>query len=387
MASESDYMRAALRLARRGYGATSPNPMVGALLVKGGRVIGRGWHHRAGAPHAEIEAIRDALRRGASTRGTTLYVTLEPCSTHGRTPSCTKAVLEAGITRLVAGTFDPNPRHRGRAWAIFRRGGVKVTHNVLAEQCGRLNETFNYWIVHRAPFITVKAAMTLDGKIATASGESKWITSEPARAYAMRLRQGADAILVGIGTILTDNPSLTSRSSNPKGRAGIDKRLRRIILDARGRTPLNAKVVVDEHASLTTIVVSQLAPESRVAALAKRVRVLTAPLKASKIQRSRSSSYPALDLRWLVKKLGAEDVTSLLVEGGGEINASFLLESLAHRVEFFYAPKVLGGRDAIPAVGGPGVAGLNQAIRLTDIEWCQLGPDLQLRARILHPPS
>jgi len=384
MATDDELMRAAMRLARRGYGATSPNPMVGALLVKGGRVIGRGWHHRAGAPHAEIEAIRDAQARGFSTQGATLYVTLEPCSTWGRTPPCTKTILVAGITRLVAAALDPNPRHLGRAWAILRRGGVKVVHGVLADRCNRLNESFNHWIAHRTPFVTVKAAMTIDGKIATASGESKWITSEPARAYAMRLRQGADAILVGIGTILADNPSLTVRASKSGGRESNGQRVRRIILDARARTPLNAKVVVDEHASLTTIVVSRLASESRVAALAKRVRVRTAPLKDSKIQRSRSSSYPALDLRGLVKKLGAEDVTSLLVEGGGEINASFLLEGLAHRVEFFYAPKVLGGRDAIPAVGGAGVAGLDEAIRLTDIEWRQLGPDLLLRARILN---
>src|SRR5207249_4577810 len=175
MATDDELMRAALRLARRGYGATSPNPMVDALLVKGGRVIGRGWHHRAGVPHAEIEAIRDAQACGFSTQGATLYVTLEPCSTWGRTPPCTKTILVAGITRLVAAALDPNPRHRGRAWAILRRGGVKVVHGVLADRCNRLNETFNHWIVHRAPFITVKAAMTIDGKIATASGESKWI--------------------------------------------------------------------------------------------------------------------------------------------------------------------------------------------------------------------
>src|SRR5262249_46266772 len=160
---------------------------------------------------------------GRSTQGATLYVTLEPCSTRGRTPSCTTAILAAGISRVVAGATDPNPRHRGRAWAILRRGGVKVTHGLLAEQSGRLNETFNHWIVHRTRFVTVKAAMTLDGKIATASGESKWITSGPARACAMQLRQGADAILVGIGTILADNPSLTIRSSNARGRDGNAK--------------------------------------------------------------------------------------------------------------------------------------------------------------------
>ena len=262
-----------------------------------------------------------------------------------------------------------------------------MTQSASKENCERLNEAFNHWIVRRIPFVTVKAAMTLDGKIATAAGESKWITSEPARAYAMRLREGADAILVGIGTVLADDPRLTVRLSKTDGRTRNGKRVRRIILDARARTPLNARVVTDEHASSTTIVVSDSAPKPRVTALAKRVRVFTAPLQSSKAQSSKSSSSSLLDLHWLVKKLGAEDVTSLLIEGGGEVNASFLLGGLAHRIEFFYAPKVLGGRDAIPVVGGVGVAGLDEAIRLTDIEWRQLGPDLLLRARVLHPPS
>ena len=211
MRASSDYMRLALRLARRGYGTTSPNPMVGAVLVKGAKIIGRGWHHRAGEPHGEIEAIQDATRRGNSVKGATLYVTLEPCSTHGRTPPCTDAVLKAGIKHVIIGATDPNPGHRGKAFEILKRGGVKVAAGVLAAECAELNEAFNHWIVHRTPFVTVKAAMTLDGKIAAASGESKWITSEKARAYAMKLRQGADGILVGINTILADDPSLTVR--------------------------------------------------------------------------------------------------------------------------------------------------------------------------------
>ena len=208
---ERDYMRAALRLARRGYGTTSPNPMVGVVLVKGGRIIGRGWHHRAGEPHAEIEALRDAQERGHTIKGATLYVTLEPCSTYGRTPPCTDAIVAAGIKRVVAGAIDPNPRHSGRAFKILHEAGLAVTQGVMAEECGRLNEAFNHWIVEGTPFVTVKAGMTLDGKIATAAGESRWITGEHARAYGMRLRQGADAILAGINTVLADNPSLTTR--------------------------------------------------------------------------------------------------------------------------------------------------------------------------------
>ena len=301
MKNDLKLMRLALSLAQRGYSTTSPNPMVGAVLVKSGKIIGRGWHRRAGLPHAEIEALRDAQKRGHFAKGATLYVTLEPCSTHGRTPPCTKAIIAAGIKRVVIGATDPNPKHRGRAFKILKRADIAVTrwgetpsspnrktkksglerlspHQKLAEKCVQLNEVFNHWIIHRTPFVTVKAAMTLDGKIATASGESKWITGEKARAYGMTLRQGSDAILAGINTILADNPSLTARSQKSEVRSqNKNLRLRRIVLDSMARTPLKAKVVSDKYAALTTIVVSKHAPKNRVAALAKRVTVLVAP--------------------------------------------------------------------------------------------------------------
>src|SRR6266487_2942921 len=368
----------ALRLARRGYGTVSPNPMVGAVLVKQGKIIGQGWHRRAGGPHAEIEALSDAERKGHSPSGATLYVTLEPCSTHGRTPPCTDAIVAAGIRRVVVGATDPNPAHAGRAFSILKRAGVEVTHGVRASDCARLNEAFNHWIVNRTPFVTVKAAMTLDGKIATASGESKWITGEKARDYGMKLRQGADAILVGINTVLADDPSLVFRAENTKRGTRADGKLRRrIILDAKARTPLTAKVVSDEHAAATTIVVTEYAPRNRVAALVKRANVVVASPAKSKIENRKSR----IDLRWLLKKLGAENVTSLLVEGGGEVNASFLLGGLAHRVAFFYAPKVLRGRDARKAVAGEGVKRLEEIVQLRDVEWRRLGPDLLLQAR------
>src|SRR5471032_1735887 len=251
---EISFMRLALRLARRGYGATSPNPMVGAVLVKGGKIIGRGWHRRAGLPHAEIEALRDAQKRGHPPLGATLYVTLEPCCTHGRTPPCTDAIIAAGIKKVVIGATDPNPKHAGKGFKILRRAGIEVVHGILSDECTKLNEAFNHWIVHRTPFVTVKAAMTLDGKIATAGGESKWITGEKARAHGMKLRQGNDAILVGINTILADNPSLTARAKMEDGRWKMGKPIRRIVLDSMARTPLTAKVVSDEFAVLTTIV-------------------------------------------------------------------------------------------------------------------------------------
>jgi diaminohydroxyphosphoribosylaminopyrimidine deaminase/5-amino-6-(5-phosphoribosylamino)uracil reductase len=394
VAEKSDnLMRLALRLARRGYGATSPNPMVGAVLVKGGKIIGRGWHKRAGMPHAEIEALRDAEKHGHNPRSATLYVTLEPCCTHGRTPPCTEAIIAAGIKRVVIGAKDPNPKHSGRAFKILKRAGIKVDwwgertrepknksssgssgaspHQKIADECTRLNEAFNYWIVRKTPFVTVKAAMTLDDKIATARGESKWITGEKARTYGMKLRQGSDAILAGINTILADNPSLTFRGRQ-------NKPLRRIILDSMARTPLTAKVVSDKFAALTTTVVSKHAPQNRVVALAKRVRVLVAPASNSKLKIKNSK----LALPWLLEKLGSENVTSLLVEGGGEVNASFLLGGFAHRIAFFYAPKILGGRDSLKAVAGDGAKNLQEALQLDDIEWKRLGPDLLLTARI-----
>jgi diaminohydroxyphosphoribosylaminopyrimidine deaminase / 5-amino-6-(5-phosphoribosylamino)uracil reductase len=255
--SDAQYMRLALRLARKGFGATSPNPMVGAVLIKGKNIIGRGWHRRAGLPHAEIEALRNAAIRGHHPRGATLYVTLEPCSSHGRTPPCTDAIISAGIRRVVIGATDPNPKHRGKGFKLLRRAGIKVMHGVLADECAKLNEAFNHWIVHRTPFVTVKAGMTLDGKIATADGESRWVTGEQARVLSMTWRQGMDAILVGVNTVLADDPQLTFR---PAGNQR-PKTLRRIVLDSMARTPLTAKVVRDEFAAFTTIVVGKDAPK------------------------------------------------------------------------------------------------------------------------------
>ena len=410
-------LRLALALARRGYGATSPNPVVGAVLVKGGKIIGSGWHRRAGGPHAEIAALRDAQKHRHHPGNSTLYVTLEPCSTHGRTPPCTDAIIAAGVKRVVIGVTDANPNHAGRAFKILRRAGVGVTilgktrlgghlsrrsqakadlrealqekrhrngsrgrlpHRQLADECKRLNEAFNHWIVHRTPFVTVKAAMTLDGKIATATGESKWITGEKARAYAMKLRQGADAILVGINTVLADDPSLMARTKTADDRWRLAKPIRRIILDSQARTPLRAKVVCDEFAALTTIVVGKRAPKNRVAALRRQVNVIVAPSARSKFKIHNLKP----DLDWLLKKLGSENITGLLVEGGGEVNASFLLGGFAHRVVFFYAPKILGGRDSRKAVAGEGAKSLVEALPLHEVEWKRTGEDLMMTARV-----
>jgi len=360
-------MRLALRLARRAYGRTSPNPMVGAVLVKGGKIIGRGWHRGAGQPHAEIEALRDAQNGGHNPKGATLYVTLEPCCTQGRTPPCTAAIIAAGIRRVVAGATDPNPRHAGRGFRILRRAGLSLTRGVLAGECAQLNEAFNHWIVRRTPFVTVKAAMSLDGKIASVTGESKWITGEPARAAAMKLRAGADAVLVGVNTILRDDPALTLRRPGFAGKA-----LRRLVLDPRGRTPLSAGIAAGAGAHLTTVVVTKSAPPKRLAALRRRVRVLVAPARRGRI-----------DLPWLLQTLGRENVTSLLVEGGGETNA--LWAPLCQRVVFFYAPLILGGRQAPTALAGEGVRTAGGKITLREARWQRVGGDLVLIARVNGP--
>jgi diaminohydroxyphosphoribosylaminopyrimidine deaminase / 5-amino-6-(5-phosphoribosylamino)uracil reductase len=371
--TDGQFLRLALRLARRGSGTTSPNPTVGAVLVKRGKIIGRGRTAPAGGPHAEIQALRDSERHGHNPRGATLYVTLEPCCTHGRTPPCAGAIIAAGIKRMVAGTTDPNLKHAGRGFEILKRAGVEViaADSELSGKCARLNEAFNHWIVQGTPFVTVKSAMMLDGKIATPRGESQWITGEKARAYGMKLRQGSDAILVGVNTVLADNPSLTFRPRKAENGKRKTKQLRRIILDSLARTPGTAKVVSDKFAALTTIVVTDRAPKRRVAALAKRVNVIVAP-----------GSQSAINLRWLLRKLGEENITSLLVEGGGEVNASFLLGRLAHRVAFFYASKILGGRDARKAVAGKGVTRLGDALQLEEVEWRKVGNDLLLTARV-----
>lgn len=367
-AADSRWMRLALRLARRSLGRTSPNPMVGAVIVRGTRLLGKGWHHAAGQPHAEIEAIRDAEGRGARLRGATLFVTLEPCCTHGRTPPCTEAIIQARFGRVVVAATDPNPRHAGRGFAVLRKAGIQVETGVLAEEASILNQAFNHWIVHRTPFLTVKAAMTLDGKIATANGESQWITAEPARQMGMRLRLAADAIVVGVETVRQDDPSLTVRN-----RAGkVVKPLPRYILDSQARIPLSARVVSEDAAGLTTVVVTRAAPLRRVEALRKRVRVWVAPARQGRV-----------DLRWLLKRWGAEAVSHVLVEGGGEVNASFLLGGLARQVAFFYAPIVLGGAASRKAVGGEGAAGAPSAVSLRNPRWRRVGPDLCLLAEVI----
>ncbi len=366
------WMRRALVLARRGEGRTSPNPMVGAVLVSNGRIIGEGWHRKAGGPHAEIEAIEEARRGGHSTAGSILVVTLEPCCTQGRTPPCTQAIVDAGIQAVVAATADPNPNHSGRGFQILRAGGVRVETGVLSEASNQMNESFNHWIVRRTPFVVLKLAMTLDGRLATASGQSKWITGETARREGMRLRKSADAILVGVNTLIADDPSLTIRTSS--GRIVAGSSLRRFVLDTRGRTPLDAAVLNDDLARQTTVVLGLGTSREIVRRLSEKVTVWEAPVMGGKI-----------DLKSLVARMGGDGITRLIVEGGGEVAASFLGQGLVQRVAFFYAPKILGAAKALPGVGGAGASGASELLKLSQVRWRRAGEDLFLTARVEEP--
>ncbi|MEW6725742.1 MAG: bifunctional diaminohydroxyphosphoribosylaminopyrimidine deaminase/5-amino-6-(5-phosphoribosylamino)uracil reductase RibD [Bacillota bacterium] len=352
------YMRLALELAAQARGRTSPNPLVGAVLVRDGAIIGKGYHTRAGMPHAEIEALRDA---GGEARGATLYVTLEPCCHTGRTGPCTEAIVAAGVKRVVAAMRDPNPLVSGRGLARLREAGVEVREGVLEEEARRLNEFFIKYITTRTPFVTLKTAMSLDGKIATRTGDSRWVTGEESRRYVHELRDIYDVILVGVGTVLKDDPSLTTRL--PEG--GRDPV--RVILDSRGRTPAGARVLKQESGAATVIAVTGAAPEENVAALAEAgAQILVC------------GPGPLVDLQTLLRALAERELTSVLVEGGSRVNASFLAAGLVDKVVWFIAPKIVAGETAPGPVGGEGIARMAEALELQDITVRRFAHDLCL---------
>lgn len=360
LVTDEYYIRRTFELAARARGRTSPNPLVGAVVVRDGQVVGEGFHRQAGLPHAEIEALKAA---GEAARGATLYVNLEPCCHTGRTGPCTEAIIAAGIKRVVAAMADPNPLVAGKGFARLREAGIEVTVGILEKEARALNEAFIKYITTRRPFVILKTAMSLDGKIATVTGESKWITGPEARRYVHELRDSCDAILVGIGTILKDDPSLTTRL--PEG--GRDPV--RVILDSRARTPLTARVLNQESTASTLIAVTEMAPRERVAALREAGAEVLA-----------CGPGPAVDLEVLLSALGEREITSLLVEGGSTVNASFLMQGLVDKLVWFIAPLIIGGAGAIGPVGGSGVRHLARAIRLRELSIRQLGSDLCVEA-------
>ena len=356
MKKDEHWMRRALRFAKKGRGRTSPNPMVGAVLVKDERVVGEGYHVKAGEPHAEIMAMRKA---GDEARGSTLYINLEPCSHHGKTPPCAPALIEAGVKRVVVGMEDPNPLVKGRGLEMLRAAGLDVEVGVFEEACQKLNEAFCKYILVKEPFIILKIASTLDGKIATRDGQSKWITGEASRRFVHRLRNQVDGLLVGIGTILKDDPLLTARI-----RGGRDPY--RIVLDSRLRISEKAKII-DQSPEKTILATTELAPKGKMESLEKRgVRVLIL-----------DSMQGRVNLKSLLTRLGEMGMMSLLVEGGSEVNGSFLNEGLIDKIFLFLSPRFLGGQ-ALGIFGGRGTEKLEEALSLNQLKIKKVGEDILL---------
>lgn len=371
-------MQQAIRLAMRGYGTVSPNPMVGAMVVSAeGTVLGKGWHARAGQPHAEPLAIQDAMRNGSIPSDATLYVTLEPCSTHGRTPPCVKAILDCGIKRVVVASLDPNPQHQGAGIQALREAGVETVVGVEKEQADQLNEAFFHWIQNRTPWVIAKSAMSLDGKIATRTGQSKWITSSRSRSIGMRLRLGSDAILVGVGTILADDPLLNCRLRKA---TRVSKQLTRVILDPRLRTPLNSQVVLTAGEIPTLIVTSENVSQEKSLKFEERgVQFLKLP---EMLEASESDRQHGISLKSVLSYLGERNITQLMIEGGGETLGRALDQNIINRIHFFFAPKIIGGSTAPKAVGGAGAGSWNEILRLTQVQWRTAGPDSYLTALV-----
>ena len=355
------YMKMALELAEKGAGRTAPNPMVGSVIVKDGRVIGIGYHRQYGGLHAEREALASCTE---SPAGATMYVTLEPCCHHGKQPPCVNAILEAGIARVVVGSSDPNALVCGKGIATLKEHGVEVTEHVLSEECDRLNPVFFHYIQKKRPYVVMKYAMTLDGKIAAYTGKSKWITGEEAREHVHRQRDRYTAIMAGSGTVLADDPLLTCRI--PGGRNPI-----RILCDSRLRIPLTANVIRTAK-EVPTILATCCQDSMRMLPYEESgCRVLTIPEKDGH-----------LDLLELMRRLGEENIDSILLEGGGTLNWSALECGIINRIQAYIAPKVFGGAAAKTPVEGRGFPSPAEAVRLKNYTITPLGEDILIEGEV-----
>jgi diaminohydroxyphosphoribosylaminopyrimidine deaminase/5-amino-6-(5-phosphoribosylamino)uracil reductase len=362
MNTDKRFMRQALSLARRGLGSTSPNPVVGALVVKDGLIIGSGYHKRAGAPHAEVEAIAKA---GDGTRGATLYVTLEPCHHYGRTPPCTRAILESGISTVVVGIEDPNPHVEGGGGEYLRAQGVEVRCGVLEEECARANEVYIKYVTQGKPFVIVKGALTLDGWIATRTGNSKWITNEKSRGFVHTLRKISDAIMVGVETVIADDPLLT-----PYLRKGPAPDPIRVIVDTNLRVPLTSRILTGETSTLTCI-----AAGSKVSTAQKKTleglgaRVISCKVTGGQV-----------DLEDLLDQLAKMSVCSVLVEGGANLFTSIIRERLVDKYYLFLAPKLLGGDNGVPFTRGEGCDIIKDCMGLKLVRVRRFDDDIMVEA-------
>lgn len=359
--NDMDYMRLALALAAKGRGWTNPNPMVGAVVMKDGHVIGEGYHHRCGGLHAEREALNACME---SPAGATLYVTLEPCCHHGRQPPCTEAILEAGISRVVVGSGDPNPLVAGKGLELLRAHGVEVEAGVLRAECDALNSVFFHYIHTKRPYVVMKYAMTLDGKIGTRTGASQWITGEEARQQVHRDRHRYAAIMAGVGTVLADDPLLTCRMEG--GRTPV-----RVICDTHLRTPMDSKIVRTVREVPTILAASEAAADRAAPYRDAGCQVWALPEKDGHV-----------DLTALMERLGAAEIDSVLLEGGGTLNWAALESGIVQRVQAYIAPKLFGGAAAKSPVAGLGVETPAQAVKLKNITVTQIGEDFLLEGEV-----
>lgn len=359
--TDSEYMHEALRLAEKGMGFVNPNPMVGAVIVKDGRIIGKGWHRQYGGLHAERNAFADCTE---DCTGASLYVTLEPCCHHGKTPPCTEAVIEHRIGRVIIGSADPNPLVAGKGVKILREHGIEVTEGVLKDECDSLNEIFMHYITANTPFVTMKYAMTMDGKIACYTGESKWITGEAARRQVQLDRLRHSAIMVGVGTVIADDPMLTCRTEN--GRNPV-----RIICDTHLRIPEECNIVKTAKEIPTIIAVCDAEPKKAERLAGAGCEILTV-----------GEADGHTDLRQLMKIAVERKIDSILIEGGGELNWSALQAGIVSKVQTYIAPKLFGGAAAKSPLSGQGVPSPDKAFMLTDSRVRRLGEDFLIESRV-----
>lgn len=359
---DEKYMRLAMQLAGNAIGRTSPNPLVGAVIVKDNRVVGCGWHRKAGTPHAEVHALNQA---GELAQGADVYVTLEPCAHYGKTPPCAKALVEAKVKNVYGGLLDVNPKVAGKGFKILEDAGIHVEYGFLQDELRKQNEVFFKWIEHKKPFVVLKAAMTLDGKIATETGQSKWITNETSRAYGYKLRDIYDGIMVGINTVIEDNPMLTARVDGGKNPI-------RIVVDSSLRIDINANVVQDKSAK-TIVATTDKADKDKILKLqAQDVDVIVVD----------KDENDKVDIEKLLDILGQQNICSILVEGGATLSGSFVARKLVDKVYFFIAPKIVGGKEAKTPVAGTGILNLQEALALKDIQIEKLEEDILIIGRV-----
>ncbi len=375
MNTEEKFIQLALELALKGKGRTSPNPMVGAVVVKGSKVVGCGYHRRVGGPHAEVSALNMAEGKA---KGASLYVNLEPCSVFGRTPPCVEKIISSGISEVIIAMEDPNPLNNGRGIKLLRSSGIKVKVGILKKGAIKINEVFIKYITKRLPFLTVKIAQSLDGKIATKGGDSQWITGSRARRYVHQLRRETDAVLVGVNTIIKDNPLLTSRLRYAKNISEETQPIK-IVVDSRLKTPPHARIFSQRSPAKVIIATTKCAPPKKIKQLGRYAEIIAFSAQDNRVNPVRNRRYSnRVNLQDLMRTLAEREITSVFVEGGGELTASLLKEKLVDKVLFFIAPKIVGGRDAITSVEGEGILKVSQAIRLKGIEITRFGEDILL---------